>query len=411
MAITMQEGRNTVLALQYALINKRTLLKIIEKKKITNEYILLKTKLKQNKYSQWVDINNPLLPTIKQAKSIAACIHVPFAGLYMEPNLVPYKSIPSIKNKRTLFGTQAMDESAVNIAIMDLLQELDYLLALSDELEETIPQYNMSAPASDNSKEWANYIRDALSLDLQEQFRCTSTRKLYHLLRTRIEAQGIFVQCFRDVPVEVLRGIAICDEKIPIIGLNEGDRPPAKSFSMIHELVHILKRESSMCNDMYGSSAFQEEVFCNAVAAEVLVPEDSLRLLLSDKYGSQRPLSKDDIKQIADKFSVSRDVIARRLYDLKIITTTAYKTYLELFRLEIEHDKEEQRIARKEGRAPSIPRDISRETVDRTSPLISNCLLNGYANDFLSKQEISRHLGIDQKHIDRYLWEVSTWNK
>ena len=135
------------MAFQYALINKRTLLTIIEKKRITNEYILLKTKLRQDKYSQWIDENDPLLPTVNQAKAIAACIHVSFAGLYMEPDLVPYKSIPSIKNKRTLYGTETWDESSVNIAIIDLLQELDYLLALSDELGETIPQYSMTAPA------------------------------------------------------------------------------------------------------------------------------------------------------------------------------------------------------------------------------------------------------------------------
>lgn len=398
------------MARQYALINKATLLMILQKKKITNEYVLLKTNLMQNKYSRWIDVNDSLLPTVKQAKAIAACIHVPFAGLYMEPDLIPYKSIPSIKNKRTLFGTETVDESAVNIAIIDLLQELDYLLALSDELGEKIPQYSMTAPTSDNSKEWANYIRHTLSFDLQEQFRCISMRRLYLLLRERIEGQGIFVHCFRDVPIEVLRGIAICDEKIPIIGLNEEDRPPAKSFSMIHELVHILKRESSICNDMYGSSNFQEEVFCNAVAGEVLVPEDSLRLLLINEYDSQIPLSKDDIENIAKKYSVSRDVIARRLYDLRIITSTAYSTYLDLFRTDIEREREEQRIARKEGRAIQIPRNISRETIDRTSPLVSNCLLNGYANDLLSKQEISRHLGIDQKHIDKYLREVSTWN-
>ena len=399
------------MAFQYALINKRTLLTIIEKKRITNEYILLKTKLRQDKYSQWIDEKDPLLPTVNQAKAIAACIHVPFAGLYMEPDLVPYKSIPSIKNKRTLYGAETLDESSVNIAIIDLLQELDYLLALSDELGEIIPQYSMTVPASDNSKEWANYIRHTLSLDLQEQFRCTSMRKLYLLLRERIEAQGIFVHCFRDVPVEVLRGIAICDGKIPIIGLNEKDRPPAKSFSMIHELVHILKRESSMCNDMSGSSALKEEVFCNAVAGEVLVPEDSLRLFLSNEYDSHHRLSKDDIESIAEKYSVSREVIARRLYDLKVITQPAYSTYLELFRKDIEREKEEQHMARKEGRAKEIRKNISRDAIDRTSPLVSSCLLNGYANDLLSKQEISHHLGIAQKHVDKYLREVSTWNK
>lgn len=399
------------MAIQYAVINKETLMMILQKKKISNEYVLSRTKLKEDKYNKWIDVNASLLPTVKQAKSIAACIHVPFAGLYMKPDKVPYKSIPAIKNKRTLFGTEEMDESAINIAIVDLLQELDFLIALSSELGKDIPQYGMAAPVSDDCKTWAKYIRHVLSLDLQEQFNCTSTRKLYLLLREKVETKGIFVHCFRDVPVKILRGIAICDGNMPIIGLNEEDRPPAKSFSMIHELVHILKRESSMCNDMYGSSAFTEEVFCNAVAGEVLVPEDSLRLIVFHDYGTQHPLSKDDIEDVARKYSVSRDVIARRLYDLKIITSIAYETYLELFRIDIEREKEERRIARKEGREIPIPRNISRETIDRTSPLVCSCLFNGYASDLLSKQEISRHLGIDQKHIDKYLREVSTWNK
>lgn len=399
------------MAIQYALINKETLLMILHKKKISNEYVLSRTKLKQDKFNKWIDVNVSLLPTVKQAKAIAACIHVPFAGLYMKPDNVPYKSIPSIKNKRTLSGVAATDESAVNIAIVDLLQELDYLIALSDELGEAIPKYGMTAPVLDDCKTWAKYIRSELSFDLQEQFRCTSARKLYLLLRERIEAKGIFVHCFRDVPVEILRGIAICDEVMPIIGLNENDRPPAKSFSMIHELVHILKRESSMCNNMYGSPNFKEEVFCNAVAGEVLVPEDSLRLIISHDYNSKSSLSINDIEGIAKKYSVSRDVIARRLYDLGIITLTEYGTYLELFKTDIEREKEEQRIARKEGRATPIPKDISREAVDRTSLLVSSCLFDGYANDLLSKQEISRHLGIDQKHIDKYLREVSAWNK
>lgn len=173
----MKEGEELVLATQYALINKETLLMILHKKKISNEYVLSKTKLKQDKFNKWIDANVSLLPTVKQAKAIAACIHVPFAGLYMEPDNVPYKSIPSIKNKRTLFGVTATDESAVNIAIVDLLQELDYLIALSDELGEVIPEYDMAAPLSGDCKAWAKYIRHELSLDLQEQFKCTSTRK------------------------------------------------------------------------------------------------------------------------------------------------------------------------------------------------------------------------------------------
>ena len=86
-------------------------------------------------------------------------------------------------------------------------------------------------------------------------------------------------------------------------------------------------------------------------------------------------------------------------------------TYLELFQMEIEREKEEQRIARKEGRATPIHRDISRETVDRTSPLVSSRLLSGYANGLLSKQEILRHLGIDQKHIWNSCTRLLLWTR
>ena len=67
--------------------------------------------------------------------------------------------------------------------------------------------------------------------------------------------------------MEMARALAIYVKEMPIIGINDEDRPPAKSFSMIHELVHIFKRESSLCNDM--RSARSEEVFCNAVAGEL----------------------------------------------------------------------------------------------------------------------------------------------
>ncbi len=45
--------------------------------------------------------------------------------------------------------------------------------------------------------------------------------------------RGIFVQCFTDVPLENTRGFALYDSELPIIDINENDRPPGKSFSLI----------------------------------------------------------------------------------------------------------------------------------------------------------------------------------
>ena len=224
----------------------------------------------------------------------------------------------------------------------------------------------------------------------------------------KIEAAGIFVHCFTDVPMEMARALAIYDKDMPIIGLNDEDRPPAKSFSMIHELVHIFKRESSLCNDM--RSIRDEEVFCNAVAGELLVPKVALESTIKIKNMS-KPYSKQDIEYLADKFSVSKEVIIRRLLDTGYIDDTIYETYADEFRRDVELQKEERKIAKQEGRSlPGPKKVVSREAIDRTSATVCKVLCHGYGNEIYSKQDIARHLGISQKHVNKFLMEVAAWN-
>jgi hypothetical protein len=97
----MEKG-GFAMAITYALINKETLPYICTGKKVSSEYIASKTGLKADKLVQWMETVNPSLPTINQAKQIAACLHIPFAGLYMNTEHIKLKSIPSVKNYRTL---------------------------------------------------------------------------------------------------------------------------------------------------------------------------------------------------------------------------------------------------------------------------------------------------------------------
>lgn len=397
------------MAYTYALINKSTLSHICTGKKVSPEYVISKTNLIPSKVHLWMNPDDPTLPTINQAKAIASCLHIPFAGLYMNPEDVKLKSIPSVKNYRTLYGTSTSDNSAINIAMLDLLDERDFLIETNHELEIPLPAFNLSITLPEDPIKWAAEIRRLFDIRLDTQYRCTSARKFYLYLREKIEAVGIFVHCFTDVPIETARGLAIYDSSMPIIGLNDEDRQPAKSFSMIHELVHIFKRESSLCNDI--RSARREEVFCNAVAGEVLVPTSALNAVIQAKEMG-KPFSKYAIEQLAKKFSVSKDVIIRRLLDTKRISQVEHDAYADEFRRDVELQKEEQRIARQEGRKiPGPTREVSREAIDRTSATVCRTLYHGYGNDIFSKQDIARHLGISQKYVNKFLTEVSTWNK
>ena len=55
--------------------------------------------------------------------------------------------------------------------------------------------------------------------------------------------------------------------------------------------------------------------------------------------------------------------------------------------------------------------NVARDTFDRISPSISKILFKGYVEDVYNKQDIARHLGISHKYIDKYLEEVSKWNR
>lgn len=395
---------------KYATINKNTLEYILKGKNVREEYVAKKTKISVKKLKQWQNCSNMSLPTIKQAKALADCLHVPFVSLYMNKEDIPLKKIPKIKDLRTIMDAN-IDDSALNIAVLDVLLERDFLLKANEEFKIECKYFAPSIPESGDPVVWADAIRNQFSIDIGAQPKFLSSRKLYLYLREQVENAGVFVQCFTSVLVECARGFAIYDTILPIIGINDDDRSPAKSFTLIHELVHLLKRDSSYCNDMTTTFATaKEEAFCNAVAGELLVPKHILELILERDY-CNTSLSANDIKNIAKNFSVSREVIIRRLLDLNIINRDEYSTYNDIFRKEFEQKREEQRIAGQDGGKVNFYLDVCRRAIDRTSPAISKILCYAYNEEFYSKHDIARHLGISYKHIDKFLMEVSRWNK
>ena len=395
----------------YATINKDTLAHICKEKGVSSEFLASKTKLNVSKLNQWLTPADSALPTIKQAKKIASCLHIPFAGLYMNPIDIPLKRIPSVRNMRTMYGTANTDDSALNIAMIDVLLERDFLLSADDEFGIAPPNFNPIIPDGNSVDEWASAIRKQFSIDLSEQYRCGSSRQFYLYIRNKIEAKGVFVHCFTDVAIDIARGFSVFNTLLPIIGVNDEDRPPAKSFTIIHELVHLFKRESSLCNDMgCSSSILSEEVFCNAVAGELLVPKNALKIVLEHGHYSA-PYSAEDIRRIADHFSVSREVVVRRLLEICRINQNEYDTYSDLFRREIEEEREKRKMQRRNGVKLSVPRNMSREAIDRTSPSVCKILYQGYVDNVYSKLDIARHLNVEQNHIEKFLREVSRWNR
>ena len=390
-------------------INKETLSFICSQIGVTVAYLSQRTGQTEERVNAWLDTSNTDYPTINQAKGLAKVLKVPFAGLYMNKNILPIKQLPALRNLRTLPYDIAMDDSSLNLAVVELIRYHDFLVSSESDMKiEALP---LSLPAiADNASviEYAKTISVFFGIKLDDQFKLTSPRQFYLYVRQKIESKGIFVHCFTGVDVETVRGISIFNETAPIIGVNENDRYPAKTFSIIHELVHILKRQSTLCNEMVSSfSSAAEEVFCNAVAGEVLVPTDSLNAYLSAKKITSITL--DDVETMAGRFSISKEVVIRRLLDTRRFTQDEYDTFANEIRQNFVQQREAEKMARQEGRGQSIPKNVSREAIDKTSPTICRILLMGYSDGYFSKQEVSGFLGIKEKHIPKFLAEVARW--
>ena len=128
-------------------------------------------------------------------------------------------------------------------------------------------------------------------------------------------------------------------------------------------------------------------------------------------FSSQKVYTTDSIRLIANRFSVSREVIIRRLLDTGRINDAEYDTYADEFRREIEREREEQRLAREAGLKTGFRTNVSRDAIDRTSSIVCKTLYYGYGEEIYSKRDIAQHLRIAQKHVEKFLAEVSKWNR
>ena len=389
----------------YALISKETLRFIREEKGVSYEYIDRIAGFSKERLNVWEDIHSEKFPKINQAKSLAKCYRIPFAGFYMNTSDIKLQKTPKLKNLRTIQDAD-IDDTALNLAISDVLDARDLFIETKSKLKEPVTIFDMDI-STDDVCEFARLIRLLFDIRTDEQYRCKSARKFYLYVRDKIEAKGIFVHCFSGVSTEIVRGFAVFDEIMPVIGINEEDRYPAKTFSIIHELVHVFKRNSAVCNEMFSSfSIRQEEIFCNAVAGEVLVPKDNLIKQIGARVASE--LTYDVVEELAEKFSVSKEVISRRLFDIGKIDKGQYEELSIIIKRNFEREKEVSKEVRK-LLGKGIPRNIPRETVDRTSTALCKAFYSGYSNGYFDRQDISRYLGVKQTHIEKFLLEVSKW--
>lgn len=310
-----------------ALISSELLRWARERARFDPERLAEKLHIKLDKLLLWEQ--GEKRPTFLQAQKLAKILHIPFGYLFL--NEPPEENLP-IPDLRTVGNYQAHEISAdLRDVLYDVIRKQewyrDYLQDLGREKLPFVGYFDLQNSVEDI----ANDISKTLDLSLAHRNEVRNGEEYLRLLMIKAEEAGVMVMrsgivgsnTHRPLDVQEFRGFAICDPIVPLVFLNGKDAKAAQIFTLIHELAHIwlgLSGISDLALDSKKDMIYiQSERLCNAVAAEVLVPE----VIFLDKWQEEKPLD-ENVRILASYFRVSKVVIARRAVDLHCINWPSY---------------------------------------------------------------------------------------
>lgn len=279
---------------------------------------------KEDKLAAWED--QTAKPTFKQAINFAQKAHIPFTYLFLRE---PPVEEPLLADLRTV-GSRHLGSYSVELNdTIKLMQGRqfwyrEFLLAEGASKLDFVDSFQNNL----NVTELVEAMHNQLGLSTLK--RRGNWEDYYRSLINKIEGIGVLVmrQSFlghhtRPLRVEEFRGFALVDEYAPLIFINHADAPGPRLFTLMHELAHLWIGVSGV-SDLNTNAEKESERVCNAVAAELLVPETEFK----KSWVTDLEDWQEQLPSLAAHFYVSQWVIARRALTFGYIDLSSYQQFI-----------------------------------------------------------------------------------
>lgn len=275
-------------------------------------------------------INGELKPTFKQLEDFSRKTYTPLGYLFLDK---PPKEHFNIPDFRTI-GNRTNKKLSLNLR--DTINTMRYR---QDWLRESLIETGVSplpfvgsAKLDDDPLKIAQEIRRKLKLDSNWTNEVNNWESAVSKLWSRIDSIRIMAiitgivgsNTRRKLDVKEFRGFALSDPYAPLIFVNGADSKAAQIFTLAHELAHIWLGKEGLSGFPYLNPPTDNKIekWCNAVAAESLVPA---KQLIDDWKTFSKKI--EPFHVLSRKYKVSPAVIARRALDLKFIDQKRFKIF------------------------------------------------------------------------------------
>ena len=353
------------------------------------------------KYHAWIEEGYE--PTVKQVRDFAKKVHVNVCELFGD-SLPDYAL--QIADFRTVDNKLAGDPSP---ELFDTIESMrnrqawmrEYFSAQGYMPIAFVGSYQDKPMNGQTVIELGQELHELLGLDEGWAASCKDAGEALRVFKDRVEASGISVvingvvddNTHRPLDFTEFRGFVLSDPLAPIVFLNGRDYKTAQIFTLAHELCHL-----AFCQTGVSAAPDDEdtpvevEQFCNAVAAEFLVPsaliERSWRRSFSDPF--------QKTKAIASTCKVNFMVVARKARDLKLITRSEYASLCQRYNAE---KKPFVRGGKGGG-------DYFLTKQYRLGNVFSEAVIAAVGSDYLSHRDAYDLTGLSAPSFDKYFGMV-----
>jgi Zn-dependent peptidase ImmA (M78 family)/transcriptional regulator with XRE-family HTH domain len=291
---------------------------------------------------------------------------------------------------RTLAGGRAL--TAPTLAAFD---DAAFLIEKILDLPRPGPPPRPALPpiAGLNPDAAAERVRAALGITLEAQ---RNKAAEYDALRywSSVAAQAGTYAAQLSFPYREVRAFCVIQHDVPLIVVSSQDSPRARVFSLLHELGHLLLGSEAMCrprSDDRPPAAGNEEAFCNAFAASLLMPAEEFVKDPLARSARGRMLELGDAVELARRYGVSELAVLRRLTTLGFMSEANYER---LHRERAEEFADEPRATD----ALRIRKQATR-MINENSRLYASEVLDAHARGEISFREVGVLLGGNLKHV------------
>ncbi len=327
-------------------------------------------------------------PTFNQLQKLASVYHVPQWVFLRETLPKQYdfsRRMPAFRQFADASPVFADHKVRVITASVEQFREL--ILELRIDMDEAIepfspPNFIEHIPnLAQSIKEWLGLT--GLAYPFEDWKKACEDKDIFIFLTSKYSS-------WSKVEPSLFRGFSIYKEKLPIIVINDSDARAAQSFTLFHEIGHLLRKESIVDATMDDIQHGQDsEVWCNKFAGEMLMPKDAFTGAIQGlKLTGQVNRDIISIDERAKTFEVSSHAFAVRLLQLNKINQQQYNEIASYLIERYRAWKEQQ------GKANTpIRRNMAKEKLRQYGNIYSKTIVQAYRDQEISLHKLCKSFG------------------